>query len=233
MTEPAGAALVAELERGFVTLEQPVRLTGGVVELLRPRSAEELISEEDFDRDERLPYWAELWPSARVLAERVLAEPVARATGSGRARTLLELGCGLGLVTIAAMRVGWDVTASDYYADALRFTRANAWRALGREPAVQLIDWRHLPTDMGRFDRVVAADVLYERPYGALVPRVLAQSLVRSGDALIADPGRVGVDAFVASCAELGLPIAEIEEIDWTEQQVRQTIRLYRVVRAA
>ena len=30
----------------------------------RPRSAEDLIDEDDYARDERLPYWAELWPSA-------------------------------------------------------------------------------------------------------------------------------------------------------------------------
>ena len=49
----------------------PVRLdvaVGPVVlSILRPRSAEDLIDEVDYARDERLPYWAELWPSALVL----------------------------------------------------------------------------------------------------------------------------------------------------------------------
>ena len=47
-------------------------------------------------------------------------------------RRCLELGCGAGLVTCAAARAGFDVTASDYYLDALRFTAVNAWRVAQR-----------------------------------------------------------------------------------------------------
>ena len=36
--------------------------------LASPRSAEELINEADFARDERLPYWADVWPSAIAMA---------------------------------------------------------------------------------------------------------------------------------------------------------------------
>ena len=43
------------------------------------------------------------------------------------------------------MRAGYDVLASDYYDDALLFTRANAWRTLKREPRTRMIDWRDLP----------------------------------------------------------------------------------------
>ena len=41
---------------------------------LKPRTADDLISEDEYAVDERLPYWAELWPSGRVLADR-LARP--------------------------------------------------------------------------------------------------------------------------------------------------------------
>src|SRR6478752_2829839 len=97
-----------------------VALPGGAVDIMHPENTDALISEEDMVRDDRLPYWADIWPSSRILAR-----ALARETGTGR--TLLELGAGLGLVSIGAMRAGYDVLASDYYDDALLFTRANAW----------------------------------------------------------------------------------------------------------
>ncbi|MBX6330870.1 MAG: class I SAM-dependent methyltransferase [Gemmatimonadaceae bacterium] len=226
MTLASCAALVEELERRYVVETEMVTVGAHAVELIRPRSAEELISEEDFARDERLPYWAALWPSAHPLAARVMEE-------HGAGRSLLELGCGLGLVTIAAMRAGFAVLATDYYDDALRFTRANAWRALGREPETRHVNWRDLPSDLGVFDRVVAADVLYERPYGELVAGVLARTLAPDGLALIADPGRVAVEAFLAACGARGLEVRETEERPYAAGNVRQTIRIYAIARIA
>ena len=215
-----GASLVAELERRFVVGSERIPLGGIEVELLRPRSAEDLISEEDFERDERLPYWAELWPSARVLAARMLEE-------AGGGRSLLELGCGVGLVAMAAMRAGFDVLATDYYADALRFTRANAWRALGREPRTRLVDWRALPSDLGQYDLVIAADVLYERPYAQLVSHVLTRTLAPGGRAIVADPGRVAVDAFIAACEADGMSVLHSETRPYEAGEIRQAIRLF------
>lgn len=224
MTGRAGGALLAELERRFVVVAEEVVLAGTTVAVRRPRSAEELISEQDFDRDERLPYWAELWPSARVLAAAVAAE-----AGSGA--SLLELGCGLGLVTMAAMGAGYAVLATDYYADALRFTRANAWAALRREPATRLVDWRALPADLGTFSRVLAADVLYERPYGVLVAQVLSRTLAPQGVATVADPGRVAARDFLQACAREGLVVRDREERPYADGAIRQRITLYHVAR--
>ena len=61
-----------------------------------PANADDLISEDDFVRDERLPYWADLWPSARILADELA---VMRLAG----QRVLELGCGLGVVAIGAV----------------------------------------------------------------------------------------------------------------------------------
>jgi predicted nicotinamide N-methyase len=217
----AGAkALERELRRRFVVETQPVSLGNETIELLRPRSPEDLISEEDFARDERLPYWAELWPSAIVLAREIGSrqEP---------ARRMLELGCGLGLVTIAALRAGHHVVASDYYEDALRFTRLNAARATGTEPDCLLLDWRRLPDDLPTFERIVAADVLYERPYGTIVANVLRRALSPGGVAVIADPGRVAADALLDEARALGLEIVQRDERRWSAGKIRQTITLH------
>jgi predicted nicotinamide N-methyase len=225
VSESSGASLVRELEHRFVTSHQHAALPGLDVDLLHPRNADELISEEEFVADERLPYWADLWPSSIILATRLLEE-------RGRDRTLLELGCGLGLVTIAAMQSGFDVLATDYYEDALRFTRANAWRTLGREPSTRLVDWRAVPEDLGSAARVVAADVLYERRYALLVASVIAQTLAEDGEALIADPGRVATPDFLRQCERHDLQVIATEVRPFEAGSIKQRISIYTLRRA-
>jgi len=190
----------APLSDRFVVVEETVTLGAWTLTIHKPRSAEDLISEEDFDRDERLPYWADLWPSTAALALYVLerGQPGARA---------LELGCGLGVTALAASKRGLQVTATDYYAPALEFVQWNA-RANGLpEPATRLADWRDWPRDLGVFDVVLGADILYERPMGPTVAQVLAHSLAARGVAWITDPGRVGAEPFVEACTALGLVV--------------------------
>src|SRR5947209_18597025 len=90
----------------------------------RPAQSDRLLDHpavhEAFDRDEYMPYWADLWPAARMLAKAILREPWTPGTEA------LEIGCGLGLPGIAALASGLHVTFSDYDATALRFAGMNA-----------------------------------------------------------------------------------------------------------
>ncbi len=197
-------------------------LGGRTVELLRPENSDALITEEDYVRDERLPYWADLWPSALILAEDLAAR-------DGRGKSVLELGCGIGLVALAAADAGFAVTATDYYDDALAFTSVNVARN-GRSPlSVRMIDWRALPDDLGRFDMVVASDVLYEPRYPGLVASVLAQTLAPAGTGLIADPGRVAAPEFPAECSAHGLEVTGQLRMPFEDGDIRQTIDLISV----
>ncbi len=219
-------ALRAALKRRFRTTVSEVTAAGRTLRIVHPASAEELINEADFDRDERLPYWADLWPSARVLAARVLRE-------RGGGRRLLELGCGAGLVASAAALAGFAVTATDYYADAVRFARVNAWDNAGVAIEARHADWRQWPADLRRFALVVASDVLYERQYATLVADVLARSLAPYGLGIVADPGRYAAPTFMEACAALGLEARRAERVPFEEDAVRQTIDLYEVRRSA
>ena len=194
-----------------------MEVRGRPLTIVRPESSESLISEEDFARDERLPYWAELWPSALILARHV-------GSLDGAGRTLLELGCGVGLVAAAASRSGFAVTATDYYADALLFTRLNVTRNSGRAPTVMELDWRAIPPDLGRFDVIVASDVLYERRYPALIASVIARALAPGGMALIADPGRVAAPELPSECERHGLTVRERQRVAFVDGEIRQSI---------
>jgi ETFB lysine methyltransferase len=218
------SATEATLQRRFRIVETPIDVAGRTLRIVHPASAEDLISEREFEEDERLPYWAELWPSSRVLAEQLLAMVGAR-------RTLLELGCGAGLVATCASLAGFDVTASDYYDDALRFTRVNAWRNGAAPPRGLLLDWRNPIAPSRRFEMIVASDVLYERPYGALIAKVVDRMLAPNGTALVADPGRVARDDFITALSPLGLEVASRKSSVFRDQAIRQTITTFSIVR--
>jgi len=220
-----GAELTDALEQRFTTevatVETPVR----TFSILRPRNSDDLIREEDFVKDERLPYWADIWPSSTILAQHLLSLGHAeRIRGRG-----LELGCGVGLVTIAAMIAGYDMLASDYYTDALAFTRANAWRELGREPKTQMIDWRKFPRNARGFDLILASDVLYEKEYAEILPKIFKRALAPGGMVILADPGRIGVPEFMDECKYTGLEIRSKVTHAFAAGEIRQQIDLYEV----
>lgn len=183
----------------FHVVEEAVTIGSESFVLARPRDAESLISEEDFDRDERLPYWADVWPSSFALAESLLSSGA-----TGRGRRAIELGCGVGLVACAAVRAGFELTATDYYHDAVDFATANVLANTGERLRARHLDWRAVPPDIGTFDLVLAADVLYERAYGPLLGRVVCELLAPGGTAWVADPGRVAAGAFLDALGELG-----------------------------
>jgi len=159
------------------------------LEILMPAAADMLIDEDEFEADERLPYWADLWPSARALARHLLEQP----TPAGR---VLELGCGVALPSLALLARGADVLATDYYDDALRFARTNAARNGLTPLATAHLDWRAVPEGFGRFDLVLAADVMYEQRNAETLAEVLPRLVAAGGRVVIADPGRAYLEAF-------------------------------------
>lgn len=151
-----------------------------------------------------MPYWGLPWPSGIALAEEVLTQPDAL-----RGRRVLELGCGLGITATAALDVGSSLLAADCFDEALLFARYNTLRNTGQAPRTALLDWRAEAgraacVAAGRFDLLLAADVLYEQenldPLLALVPDLLASS----GAFWLAEPGRRVSRAFVGAACALG-----------------------------
>jgi predicted nicotinamide N-methyase len=142
------------------------------------------ISEEEFNKDERLPYWADLWPSSIALSEYIIENHTLF-----RGKKILELGCGLGLVGITATAIGGEVLFTDYDPHALGFAQKNFKRNFNRPASVQLLDWRD-SGDSQTFDIILAADIIYEERWLEPILHVLDDKLTLSGIAYIADPDR-------------------------------------------
>lgn len=185
----------------FAPVERVIEVGGAPLHIWRPPDMEALIDLDAFAADERIPYWADVWESAIVLAEDL-------ATMEGKGRSLLELGCGLGLPALVAARHGFAVTASDYEEHALEGVRYNAARnGLAAAVATAVIDWREPPADLGRFDCVIAADVLYEQHHAEALAAVIDRAMAADGCGFVADPGRLKAAAFPPACARLGLVV--------------------------
>lgn len=172
-------------------VEEIVPLAGRDVRLLRPRNGEALIDEHAFADDEFLPYWAEMWPSSIALARSLAG----RALGG---RRVLELGCGLGLPSVAAALAGARVLATDWSAAAVAFAARNA--ALnGAELRAERVAWSAPgPLLAGApWDLVLASDVLYEQRMADALLELLPRLVGARGTVLLSDPGREPAAAFL------------------------------------
>jgi predicted nicotinamide N-methyase len=151
-----------------------------------------------FAADEYMPYWAELWPAARMLAKVLLRETWPAGTRA------LEVGCGLGLPGIAALATGLHVTFSDYDATALRFAADNA-RLNGFEHFQTLqMDWRYPPADV-RFPVLLGSDLIYEMRNVPPLVNLIRQMLEPGGECLLTDQDRVPSHVLRQTLEEEGL----------------------------
>jgi predicted nicotinamide N-methyase len=175
--------------------------------LLRPRDAEALLDEDVFEQhDEFIPYWADLWPSAILLARTLAGRAL-------RGARVLELGCGLGLPSLAAALAGGRVLATDWAPTAIEAVRLNAQRnRLELDAAVA--DWQDAAALVARgpWDLVIAADVLYEQRNTAPLTHLLTELATETW---LADPGR-------APAAQL---LADLELAGWRRTVLAATRR--------
>lgn len=176
--------------------EECVALPGGELRLLRPRDAESLLTEEAFTHEELLPYWAEVWSSSVALARALSVRSLLGAP-------TLELGCGLGLVAVAAARAGARVTATDWSAPAVELTARNA--ATNRVELETLrCSWQQPDELVARapWPLILASDVLYDRANVGLLLGLLPRLSGPRSEILIADPERPPAADFLAGARE-------------------------------
>jgi predicted nicotinamide N-methyase len=178
--------------------------------LLRPSESDRLIDhpqiQQAFRADEYLPYWADLWPAARMLAKVLVREPwPAEALAPATRWHALEIGCGLGLPGVVALSLGLRVTFSDYDATALRFAADNARVNGSADFDLLQMDWREPPTDR-RYRLLLASDLIYEMRSVAPLVALIEALLAPDGECLLTDQDRVPSQVLRGTLTERGLP---------------------------
>lgn len=209
--------LLSRIHRRFQTCRETVNLGSLCLPFTRVadpnRVLDEVAAEED--RIERvsgrrapedqlhLPYWAELWDSALALGHFLVGRVEYAAPG----RSVLDLGCGMGLAGAAAAALGHRVLFADLEPPALLFARLNSLSCRSRVRTRRL-DWR--VGRLGeRFDLVLGADILYERKQWDYLEPFWREHVAGGGAVLLGEPGRRTGEMFVDWIASRGWSLTE------------------------
>ena len=159
---------------------------------------------EAHERDEYMPYWAYLWPAALHLAEAVLRRPWPVGT------RVVELGCGIGLVGLAALAAGYQVTFTDYDPLAVELSLANARRHGFTDAIGAVVDWRS-PPDWS-FPVILACELLYEDRNHEPLLELTRKWLEPNGIAWFGDGGRIRAERFCRLAPDYGLRYDAFDE---------------------
>lgn len=164
--------------QNYKSESSPVTINGKTISILKPVSIDQFVDSGDIMKN--FPLWSKLWESAWVLANHLSTLPVAPE------KTILEIGCGLGLVGIAATMAGHRVTMSEYNADALNFAKANAVINDLPQLAIEFLDWKN-PRLAGRFDIIVGSDTVYNTENIGILEALFDRYLLPGGTVILAD----------------------------------------------
>ena len=160
------------------------------------------IDPQEFLKDEQMPYWAEIWPSAITLSSWIARE--LKPAG----KRAIEIGSGVGLVSVVAAATGASMLVTDYSTEALRFVLYNAMMN-GVPLDSARLDWRNVQCSE-QFDCLFAADVLYERVNLLPIANAIDKLLKPGGKAYIADPRRSMAEQFLGIVSENGFRVTSI-----------------------
>lgn len=151
------------------------------------------LPEDDIHKtDERIPYWTEIWPSALALSRYIISENT-RIAG----KNVLEVGAGLGLPSLVASAYTDTVVCSDYFQDALTFSKRNASLNGATHIQHRLIDWRNY--EGAKFDIILASDVAYEKRFFPDLPAAFKNMMHDDSEVWMSEPGRLFTAPFIES----------------------------------
>lgn len=163
-----------------------------------------------------IPYYAILWPAARGLAEHLWRQREKLPGAS-----VAELGCGLGLPSILAAKLGARVTATDFHPETGDWLLRNAalngvaldyrqldWNAFLDARHSTLDSWESVPTlqsnSLQPYSLIIGSDLVYERRHIPALVCAIDALCAPGGEAVVSDPGRDNLDLFVACMEKSG-----------------------------
>lgn len=169
-----------------------------------PADFDRLLDQAEGDPEQNLPYWAEIWPSGVALAAHILSH-----SKTMQDTCAIELGCGLGVTAIAAMRSGSTLIATDYAPEALALCEANCIANRVPAPILLRMNWRNPDADFlaqigDGVPLLLAADVLYEERDIEPLTKLVESTLSVDGELWLAEPGRRPAARFLQRIMALG-----------------------------
>jgi predicted nicotinamide N-methyase len=189
----------------YKIIKEHLDVCGLTVHLARVENLDELYMEliqkgEEHDdvKDERIPYWADLWHSAIALSQHLVKSGIIKTKTS-----VLEIGCGLGLPGIVAGKFSSNVMFTDYIKEPLEFAKYNWLLNNDHEAQFEILDWRK-PDAAFAADVLLASDVAYEKRSFKYLLHAFKKLLKPGGVILLSEPNRQFAKEFFSSLKDKG-----------------------------
>ena len=213
----------------FKTIENQIQIEGHTFTVLSVTNFDELyerllakdLQHEDV-ADERIPYWAELWPSAVGLATHLMKN---KSLIEGK--TVLEIGGGLGLPALVASSLGATVTATDYLQDAVDFAKRNAEINGITNMQYRTFDWRRAE-GYEQFDILLASDVAYERSQFEHLQKAFTHLIKPNGLILLSEPNRYIAEPFLEDLINTGYSLKKYP-YDVEVKDIKSKVSVYEI----
>lgn len=178
------------------------------LKLMRPTNPDLFLDDAEVQkensRNDYMPYWAFLWPSAVKMAAAVLDPEWDRGS------EILELGAGIGLVGLASLARGDRVVFSDYDATALHLCQFNALLNGLETPEIIRLDWRDVP--QRTFPVLIGCEVTYDANLHEPLLECIEKMLAPGGVCWLGDPGRFQGPFFYEAAIRRGFRVRVQDE---------------------
>lgn len=168
------------------------------------------------------PLFGIVWPSSIILAHFLFDY-------QHNNKRILEVGCGIGLVSLLLNHQHADITATDYHPEAEGFLKENVLLNKGRTIPFFRTDWGEVHNSMGQFDLIVGSDLLYEDEHIELLAGFIDRHTKPHGKVVIVDPGRGRKAKFSKKMVALGYSHSQSrpENADYLEKPFKGFILRY------
>jgi predicted nicotinamide N-methyase len=145
-----------------------------------------------------------LWPSSEVLAHFIYKYDT-------KDKTILEVGCGIGLSSLILNHVHADITATDYHPEVQRYLLENTKLNHDREIPFVRADWEIYNDKLGKYDLIIGSDILYESNHADLLSNFINNHSNLKCEVFIVDPGRGNRSKFTKKMESFGFKSISVE----------------------
>ena len=153
------------------------------------------------------PYWSRVWPAAKALALFLLQQQ-----HYTNAKTVVELGAGLGLPSLIAARKATHVLCTDIIPEAVAVVKKTVSYLNLKNITADVLDWCCLPQDL-ETDVLLLSDINYEPATFPSLEQVIAAFLQKETTIILSTPQRLMARDFLAPLLASCTQQEEIEVI--------------------
>ena len=165
-----------EKEINFELDEEVITLRGKSLKILKPKRLEDVFQGDPFLETEKFPFWFKIWEASLILADYLATLP--------EKKKILELGCGLGVVSLFARAFGHEVLATDYEELPLKLLEKSA-NLNNLSLKIRKLDF--LKPDLKEtFDIIAASEVIFKKSFYEPLLNIFQTYLNPGGEILLA-----------------------------------------------